>query len=122
MCLTCFKCMLLIKHKIMLFCKVASARLVVWMMAGGELQNGIKAKVSMLSLDGPDKWSSDQKFSEEIVSGGPISNPIMFLSVKESLDRVTKLRRFSGILEPQSMWYMAIGRERESSTHEVLEP
>jgi hypothetical protein len=57
MCLTCFKCMLLIKHKMMLFRKVASARPVGWMTAGGALQNGIRAKVSTLSLDGPDKWS-----------------------------------------------------------------
>jgi hypothetical protein len=37
MCLTCFKCMLLIKHKMMLFRKVASARPVGWMTAGGAL-------------------------------------------------------------------------------------
>jgi hypothetical protein len=33
------------------------------------------------------------------VLGGPISNPRMFLNVKESLDHVTNLRRFSSILE-----------------------
>jgi hypothetical protein len=43
MCLTYFKCMLLIKHKMMLFHKVASARPVGWMTAGGALQNGIRA-------------------------------------------------------------------------------
>jgi hypothetical protein len=44
----------------------------------------------------------------------------MFLSVKESLDHVTKLRRCSGIIKLQSVWYMAT--ERERLTHEVLEP
>jgi hypothetical protein len=39
MCLTCFKCMLLIKHKMMLFCKVASAHPVGWMTAEGALQS-----------------------------------------------------------------------------------
>jgi hypothetical protein len=36
----------------------------------------------------------------------------MFLSVKELLDNVTKLRRCSGVMKPQSLWYMAIERER----------
>jgi hypothetical protein len=65
MCLTCFKCMLLIKHKMMLFRKVASARPVGWMMVGGALQNGIRAMVSTLSLDGPDKWSWTEFFFEK---------------------------------------------------------
>jgi hypothetical protein len=30
------------------------------------LQNGIRAKVSTLSLDGPDKWSLDQEFEEKL--------------------------------------------------------
>jgi hypothetical protein len=47
------------------------------------------------------------------VSGRPISDLGMLLSVKELLDHVTKLRRFSGILELQPVWYMATGRERE---------
>jgi hypothetical protein len=45
----------------------------------------------------------------------------MFLSAKESLGCVTKLRRCSGIIEPTTG--VVYGhKERESSTHEVLEP
>jgi hypothetical protein len=45
----------------------------------------------------------------------------MFLSAKESLGCVTKLRRCSGIIEPAAG--VVYGhRERESSMHEVLEP
>jgi hypothetical protein len=99
MCLTYFKCMLLIKNKMMLFRKVVSSRLVGWMTARGALQNGIRAMVSTLSLDGPDKWSWTELFLRRNCVREPISNPRMFLSFKESLDRVTKLRRFSGILE-----------------------
>jgi hypothetical protein len=36
----------------------------------------------------------------------------MLLSVKELLDHVTKLRRCSGVMKLQSVWYMATGRER----------
>jgi hypothetical protein len=43
----------------------------------------------------------------------------MLLSVKELLDSVTKLRKCSGVMEPQPMWYLATGRE--DSTPEVLE-
>jgi hypothetical protein len=43
MCLTYFKCMLLIKHKMILFCKVASTHPVGWMTARGALQFGIRA-------------------------------------------------------------------------------
>jgi hypothetical protein len=45
-------------------------------------------KVSTLSLDGPDKWSLDPRFREEIVSGGLISNLRMFLSAKGLLGHV----------------------------------
>jgi hypothetical protein len=45
----------------------------------------------------------------------------MFLSVKESLDRDTKLRRCSGVIETAAG--VVYGhRERENSTPEVLEP
>jgi hypothetical protein len=44
---------------------------------------------------------------------GLISNLRLFLSAKGLLGRVTKL---------QSVWYLARERERESSTHKVLEP
>jgi hypothetical protein len=37
-------------------------------------------KVSTLSLDGPDKWSLDPRFREEIESEGLISNLRMCLS------------------------------------------
>jgi hypothetical protein len=66
----------------------------------------------MLSLDGPDKWSLDRGFEKEIVSGGLISDLRMFLSVNGLLDHVTKLRRCSGIIKLQPVWYMATGRER----------
>jgi hypothetical protein len=65
------------------------------------LQYGIRAIVSMLSLDGPDKWSLDPRFREEIVSGGLISNLRLSLSAKELLGRVTKLRRNSGRIKLQ---------------------
>jgi hypothetical protein len=44
----------------------------------------------------------------------------MLLSVKELLDRVTKIKRCSGVMKLKMMWYLAIGRE--DSTPEVLEP
>jgi hypothetical protein len=62
---------------------------------------------------GQDKWSLDPR-----VSGGncvwknQFLDLRMFLSAKESLGCVTKLRRCSGIIKPQSVWYMATGRER----------
>lgn len=43
----------------------------------------VYSMVSMLSLDGLDKWSLDPRFQEEIVSGGPISNLRTFLSAKK---------------------------------------
>ena len=54
---------------------------------------------STLSLDGMDKWSLDQGFEKEIVSGGLISDLRMFLSVNGLLDHVAKLRRCSGIIK-----------------------
>jgi hypothetical protein len=57
--------MLLIKHKMMLFRKVAYAQPVGWMTVRGALQNGIRAMVSTLSLDGPDKWSWTEFFFEK---------------------------------------------------------
>jgi hypothetical protein len=62
----------------------------------GTLQYGIRAIVSTLSLDGPDKWYLDPRFQEEIMSGGLISNLRLSLSAKELLGRVTKLRRNRG--------------------------
>ena len=49
----------------------------------------------------------------EIVFGGPISDPGLLWSVKELLDHAYELRRYSGVVKPQRVWYMAIGRERE---------
>jgi hypothetical protein len=54
------------------------------------------------------------------VSGGLISDLRMFLSAKGLLGRVTKLRRSSGRIKPQSTWYLTT--ERERSTLGVLEP
>jgi hypothetical protein len=54
------------------------------------------------------------------VLGGPISDPGMVQSVKELLDCAYKLRRYSGVVKPRLVWYMATGRE--DSTPEVLEP
>jgi hypothetical protein len=56
----------------------------------------------------------------EIVFGRPISDPGMVWSVKELLDYAYKLRRYSGVVKPKLVWYMAIGRE--DSTPAVLEP
>jgi hypothetical protein len=42
----------------------------------------------MMSLEGPDNWSLDPRFQEEIVSGGLISNLIMFLSANRLLGHV----------------------------------
>jgi hypothetical protein len=70
----------------------------------GTLQYGIRAMFPRLSLDGPDKWSLDPRFREEIVSGGLISDLRMFLSAKGLLGRVTKLRRGSGRIKPQPAW------------------
>jgi hypothetical protein len=36
----------------------------------------------------------------------------MLMSVKELLDHVNKLRRCSGVIKLQPVWYMATGRER----------
>jgi hypothetical protein len=47
----------------------------------------------------------------EIVSGGPISDPGMVWSVNELLDYTYKLRRYSGVVKLQLVWYMATGRE-----------
>jgi hypothetical protein len=45
----------------------------------------------------------------------------MFLSAKESLGYVTKIRRCNSIIKPATNVVYGHG-ERESSTHEVLEP
>jgi hypothetical protein len=75
--------------------------------------------VSMLSLDGLDKWSLDIRFREEIVFGGLISNLRMFLSVNGLLGHVTKLR---GVAENKTSAGMVFDqRERECSTLGVLE-
>jgi hypothetical protein len=66
------------------------------------LQYGIRAIVSTLSLDGPDKWSLDPRFREEIVSRRLISNLRLSLSAKELLGHVTKLRRNSDTIKLQS--------------------
>jgi hypothetical protein len=47
MCLTCFKCMLLIKHKMMLFRKVVSARPVGWMTASMGRYSLVSERYSM---------------------------------------------------------------------------
>jgi hypothetical protein len=47
-------------------------------------------------------------------------DPGMVRSVKELLDHAYKLRRYSGVVKPQLVWYMATGRE--DSTPAVLEP
>jgi hypothetical protein len=49
-----------------------------------------------------------------------ISNLGMFLSDKGLLGHVMKLRRSSGRIKPQPVWYLTT--ERESSTLGVLEP
>jgi hypothetical protein len=54
------------------------------------------------------------------VSGGPILDLGMVRSVKELLDCAYKLRRYSGVMKQQLVWYMVTGRE--DSTPAVLEP
>jgi hypothetical protein len=54
------------------------------------------------------------------VSGGPTSDPGLLRSVKELLDRAYELRRYSGVMKPQPVWYKSTGRE--DSTPKVLEP
>jgi hypothetical protein len=44
----------------------------------------------------------------------------MVRGVKELLDRAYKLKRYSSVVKPQLVWYMATGRE--DSTPTVLEP
>ena len=79
------------------------------------LQYGIRAIVSMLSLDGPDKWSLNPRFREEIVSRGLISDLRMFLSVNELLASVIKLEWSSGEIKPHPVCYLTI--EREGAQH-----
>jgi hypothetical protein len=54
------------------------------------------------------------------VSGGAISDPGLLRSVKELLDCAYELRRYSGVVKLQRVWYMAT--RREDSTPAVLEP
>jgi hypothetical protein len=47
----------------------------------------------------------------EIGSGRPISDPSLLQNVKESLDEFfIKLRRYSGVMKPQPVWYESTGR------------
>jgi hypothetical protein len=55
MCLTCFKCMLLIKHKMMLFHKVVSARPMGWMTAEGALHPQISTSTNIGVPQGPSR-------------------------------------------------------------------
>jgi hypothetical protein len=59
-------------------------------------------------------------FGPKVSSGNgvwmePISNLRMFLSANVLLGHVTKFRRSSGRIKPQSVWYLT--RERESAQH-----
>ena len=56
----------------------------------------------------------------EIGSRRPILDPGMVRGVKQLLDHAYKLRRYSDVVKPQLVWYMATGRE--DSTRAVLEP
>jgi hypothetical protein len=60
------------------------------------------------------------KVSSEIVLEEPISNLRAFLSAKELLGYVKKLRRNNGRIKLQSVWYLTM--EREFSTLRVWEP
>jgi hypothetical protein len=53
----------------------------------------------------------------EIGSGRPCLDSGLLQSVKELLDEFLKLRRYSGIMKPQPVWYKSTGRE--DSTPEV---
>jgi hypothetical protein len=75
------------------------------------LQIGIRAKVSTLSLDGPVERSLDRKCEEKLGLEWPISDVGLFQCVKQLLDRVYKLRRFSGAVKLQLVWSTTTGRQ-----------
>jgi hypothetical protein len=77
----------------------------------GTLQIGIRAKVSTLSLDGPVERSLDQKCEEKLGLEWPISDVGLFQCVKQLLDHVYKLRRFSGAVKLQLVWSTTTGRQ-----------
>jgi hypothetical protein len=72
-------------------------------------------------FDTEPRWASGAVFGPrmrgEIGSGRPISDPGLLQSVKELLDEFLKLRRYSGVMKPQPVWYKSTGRE--DSTPEV---
>ena len=86
----------------------------------GTLQIGIRAKVTTLSLDGPVEWSLDRKCEENFGLEWPILDVGLFQCVKQLLDRVYKLKRFSSVVNVQLVWSMTTGRQ--VSTPIVLEP
>jgi hypothetical protein len=62
------------------------------------------------------RWASGTVFGprmrREIGSGRPISDPSLLQNVKESLDEFfIKLKRYSGVMKPQPVWYESTGRE-----------
>jgi hypothetical protein len=77
----------------------------------GTLQIGIRAKVSTLSLDGPVERSLDRKCEEKLGLEWPISDVGLFQCVKQLLDRVYKLRRFSDVVKLQLVWSTTTGRQ-----------
>jgi hypothetical protein len=87
-------------------------------------KSGVTVWYQSQGFDTEPRWASGVVFGPrvrgEIVSGGPISDPGMVQSVKELLDRAFKLMRYSGVVKPQRVWYMAT--RREDSTPAVLEP
>jgi hypothetical protein len=77
----------------------------------GTLQIGIRAKVLTLSLDGPVERSLDRKCEEKFCLEWSISNIGLFQCVKQLLDRVYKLRRFSSAVKLQLVWSTTTGRQ-----------
>jgi hypothetical protein len=78
------------------------------------LQYGIKAQ----GFNAKPGWARQVVFGPKVSSGNgvrrePILNLRMFLSAKGLLSHVTKLRRSSNRIKPQSMWYLKKDRERD---------
>jgi hypothetical protein len=63
------------------------------------LQFGIRAKVSMLSLDGPVEWSLDQGCEEKLCLEDRFRTLECSRCVKELLDHSYKLKRYNGVVK-----------------------
>jgi hypothetical protein len=87
-------------------------------------KSGVTVWYQSQGFDTEPGWASGVVFGPrvrgEIVSGGLISDPGMVQSVKELPNHAFKIIRYSSVVKPQQVWYMAT--RREDSTPVVLEP